>query len=279
MNISISVIIPTYNRHHRLIRAIDSVLSQTYPHIELMVIDDGSSNDVQSRLSPHYPQVRFLRQSNQGVSAARNAGIKHSNSEWIAFLDSDDAWHPHKLAKQIAALTKAPEYRLCHTNEIWIRHGNRVNPMNKHKKSGGWIFKYCLPRCAISPSSVLIQRRLLAEIGAFDPTLPACEDYDLWLRICARDPVLYLDQALTIKYGGHSDQLSKKYWGMDRFRISALQKIIDGGTLSADNQSAAQDVLHEKIRIYLLGARKRNKTEEINYYEKLLDRYTKPGVT
>jgi GT2 family glycosyltransferase len=151
--------------------------------------------------------------------------------EWIAFLDSDDEWLPHKLERQCEALERHPQYRFCHTDEIWIRRGRRVNPMKKHAKHRGYIFDQCLPLCVISPSSALIHRDLFDRYGTFDPELPVCEDYDLWLRICAREPVLYVDEALLLKFGGHEDQLSQAYWGMDRFRIRALENLIRSGAL------------------------------------------------
>ena len=120
--------------------------------------------------------------------------------------------------------------------------------MKKHAKSGGHIFRQCLPLCVISPSSVMIQRSLFDEIGLFDESLPACEDYDLWLRICARHPVLFLQEPMIIKHGGHRDQLSRRYWGMDRFRIQALEKIIDAPGLSPADRIAVAEMLDPQDR-------------------------------
>ncbi|MDE2825547.1 MAG: glycosyltransferase family 2 protein, partial [Gemmatimonadota bacterium] len=216
----VSVVIPTYNRADRLPSAIRSVLEQTAPPAEIIVVDDGSTDGTPA-LVRTFPGVRYLRQENQGVSAARNHGIGAAKHDWIALLDSDDEWLPGKLERQWGALERDPRYRFCHTDEIWIRKGRRVNPMKKHAKYGGHIFHHCLPLCVISPSSALIHRDLFERFGMFDPELPVCEDYDLWLRICAREPVLYVDEPLLLKYGGHEDQLSRAYWGMDRFRIRA----------------------------------------------------------
>ena len=155
-------------------------------------------------------------------------------------------------------------------SEMCIR--DRVNQGDRHVKSGGMIFENCLPLCAISPSSVLIKRSLLDAVGGFDESLPACEDYDLWLRICCEYPVLFVDEPLVTKYGGHDDQLSRKYWGMDRFRIQALTQIIDSGRLSQPQCTAATDVLRTKLDVYLGGARKRGKHEEVARCEALLAR-------
>jgi len=178
-----------------------------------------------------------------------------------------------KLEKQMARLATKPDMKICHTEEIWIRHGRRVNAMKKHAKKGGWIFQHCLPLCAISPSSILLHRSVFERIGLFDQTLPACEDYDLWLRMTACFPVLFIEEALIVKYGGHADQLSRKFWGMDRFRIRALEKIIADSSLSHENRQAAIQMLIKKCRIYIKGAEKRGKNQEVNRYQQLLHRY------
>ncbi len=271
---SVSAIIPTYNRAPLLKRALDSVYAQTCQPDEVIVVDDGSSDSTRYMINDYFPNVRYLHQHNAGVSAARNYGIQTASGDWLAFLDSDDVWLPGKLAMQMAALKNKPDLTVCHSEEIWIRNGRRVNPGNRHRKAGGWIFQMCLPLCAMSPSSVLIHRSVLAATGGFDETLPACEDYDLWLRITSRYPVLFIDQPLIIKYGGHADQLSNAFWGMDRFRIEALEKILTQGQLTAEDEHAARSMLLKKARIYLQGARKRNKHVEIEHYEALCQRYS-----
>jgi glycosyltransferase involved in cell wall biosynthesis len=270
---SVSVIIPTHNRVDVVLRALSSVFTQTRPPDEVIVVDDGSTDDTPDRIPELFPEAVFLRQENQGVSAARNRGIHEARGDLLAFLDSDDEWLPLKLERQLQELEKSPELPLCHTNEIWIRNGRRVNPMKKHRKYGGRIFDKCLPLCIISPSSALLHRSLLDRVGLFDESLPVCEDYDLWLRICALHPVLYLKEPLIVKYGGHSDQLSRRHRGMDRFRIRALEKVIDSGALSEADHNAAIRALLEKTEIYLSGAIKRDKQEEVELYQEKKRRY------
>tara|TARA_B100000029_G_scaffold516721_1_gene633252 strand:+ start:9897 stop:10688 length:792 start_codon:yes stop_codon:yes gene_type:complete len=255
----VSVIIPTLNRVDTLRRALDSVISQTYKAHSIVVIDDGSTDGTSDMINKYYPQIIFIRQDNQGVSAARNTGINSIDAEWIAFLDSDDEWLPRKLEKQMTSLNNNKKMKICHTDEIWIRNGIRVNPMKKHAKSGGWIFQKCLPLCCVSPSSVLLKKTIFDHVGLFDESLPACEDYDLWLRISIHYPFLYIDEQLLTKYGGHNDQLSKKYWGMDRFRIKALKKILKDSSLNKSDRKAAEKMLKEKIHIFSEGAYKRGK--------------------
>ncbi|MCI5105822.1 MAG: glycosyltransferase [Pseudomonadales bacterium] len=275
---TVSVIIPSYNRGQSLPRALDSVLAQTRPAEEIIVVDDGSDDGTAAMLARDYPELACLVQENRGVSAARNTGIRAARGDWIALLDSDDEWLPQKLERQLLALQEARRSEsaaplLVHCDEIWIRKGRRVNPMDKHAKAGGWIFERCLPLCAISPSAVLMARELLADVGEFDEDLPACEDYDLWLRICSRYPVLYVDEPLLNKYGGHSDQLSRQHWGMDRFRVRALDKLLSAGGLDAGQQEQAIAMLHEKCRILRLGAEKRGNQALLDELSEVLQRH------
>jgi glycosyltransferase involved in cell wall biosynthesis len=250
-----------------------SAYSQTLLPAEVTVIDDGSTDGTEAMLRREFPQVNYCYQQNLGVSAARNLGIQQTSGDWLALLDSDDEWLPEKLAKQKAALTAQPEYKICHTEENWIRNGSEVAVPKKYAKTSGWIFTDCLPLCAISPSTVMLHRSVLTDVGLFDTELPACEDYDLWLRISANYPVLLIEQAQINKHGGHQDQLSQAFWGMDRFRIKALQKIIEAGQLSEQNRQSAVTMLLKKARIYLNGVEKRGKTDEVNYYRQLIKRY------
>jgi glycosyltransferase involved in cell wall biosynthesis len=273
----ISVIIPTHNRAELLTRALASVFAQTFAPAEVIVVDDGSTDHTEEVVRDRFPQASYFRQPQQGVSRARNLGIQQAQGEWLSFLDSDDEWLPHKLALQRHALQHKPPCRLCHTDEIWIRRGKRVNPMKKHTKHGGAIFQHCLPRCVISPSSVMIHRAVFERVGHFDESLPVCEDYDLWLRICARYEVFYVPEKLLVKYGGHDDQLSAQYWGMDRFRIRALEKILEGENLSSPDREAVLRVLQEKIDIVAAGARKRNNLALVQEYAQKRRQYRKPS--
>ena len=263
----VSVVVPTFDRASVLPRALDSVIEQTRLPAEVIVVDDGSTDATAELVESRFPGVRLLRQENRGVSAARNRGIEASRGEWIALLDSDDEWRPRKLEMQLSALEAQPDLRICHTDEIWIRQGRRVNPRQIHAKHGGWIFEHCLPLCAMSPSSIVIHRSIFEAVGMFNEALPACEDYDLWLRICSRYPVLYLDEPLVVKYGGHEDQLSSRIWGLDRFRIQALEKVLCDGSLSDDDRESAAAMLLQKVDIYLTGARKRGKSSDVKEYE------------
>ncbi len=265
----VSVIIPTYNRAAWVTEAVASVLAQSYQDFEVLVVDDGSTDATLEALAPVLRQITLLRApARRGVAAARNLGIAAARGEWLAFLDSDDLWRPEKLARQMDFLSEHPEFLLCQTEEIWIRGGVRVNPPLSHRKEGGHIFLRSLKRCLVSPSAVLLNRRLLKETGAFDENLPAAEDYDLWLRLSWRYPVGLVPQALVIKRGGHGDQLSRQ-WGLDRYRIQALQKLLAEPGLPDSYRAAAQGVLAAKCAIYAQGCEKRGKLAEARLYREL----------
>ncbi|MDZ7288429.1 MAG: glycosyltransferase [candidate division KSB1 bacterium] len=271
----ISVIIPTFNRATFLREAIDSVLAQTEQDFELIVVDDGSTDQTRELIAEYGGRVRYLYQSNRGVSAARNLGIRHATGKLIAFLDSDDLWLPKKLARQVKWLAAHPSTMLCHTDEIWIRRGVRVNQKKIHAKSGGWIYPMCLPRCIISPSSVVMRRELFDVVGVFDEQLPVCEDYDLWLRVTPRLEVGFIPEPLIIKRGGHSDQLSHREWGNDRYRVMALIKIYESGILDEFARQLTAEMIVTKCTILENGFWKRQKAGEAMYYKALKERFHK----
>lgn len=267
---AVSVIIPTYNRAGKVRRAISSVLYQTFTNYEVIVVDDGSEDGTADCLKPVADRIRYIRHpDNLGVSAARNRGIKASEYPFVAFLDSDDYWYPGKLSTQMAFFKAKPEAVACQTEEIWIRNGIRVNPGRRHLKPSGDIFVPSLKLCLVSPSAVMVKRSLLDEVGLFDEDLPACEDYDLWLRISCRYPVHLIPRHLVVKEGGSPDQLSSKVKGLDQFRIKALFKLLKGAQL---NDTQLQATLHElttKCQIYGSGCLKRGRKEEGEYYLQL----------
>ena len=270
----VSVILPSWNRADWLKKSIDSVLEQTFRDFELIVVDDASTDSTQEILTSYSGKIRSITfAKNLGVSAARNTAVKNCDSEWIAFLDSDDFWHPHKLQKQIAQTVIRAECPIHFTDEIWIRNGVRVNPKKKHQKLEGWIFKPSLELCLMSPSTVLLRRELFDVHGLFDETLPICEDYDLWLRLTAQHQVALLNEKLMTRHGGHADQLSRSDWGIDRYRVQSIIKILKTEKLRPEDRSAAIVVLRKKCEIIINGFRKRGKLQEIERYEKIANQH------
>jgi len=275
----ISIIIPTYNRAQYLKEALDSVLSQDYfsnahgpDSYELIVIDDGSTDDTRRVVDSYESEIKYTFKPHRGVSSARNLGLKLSKGDFIAFLDSDDIWKKEKIRLQMKYMKAHPEAVVCCTQETWIRNGVFVNPRKKHRKHSGWIFDKVLPLCLLSLSSALFRRSLFDEIGVFDEDLPACEDYDLGIRLAHKYPVVFLNEPLIIKRGGHEDQLSKKYWGMDRFRVRALEKALTLD-LSGNQERLVKKEMLKKCRILINGFEKRGKTSRASEYKKVIEKY------
>jgi glycosyltransferase involved in cell wall biosynthesis len=271
---TISAIIPTFNRPETTIRALKSVLSQTRPCSEVIVVDDASTDHTAETLKSFKEQhktsdLKIIHlKENQGVSGARNAGIKTSTSNWLAFLDSDDEWRPKKLELQMASLEKS-KLLISHTDEDWVRDNKKVNKKKQHKKYGGSVYKECLDMCFIGPSTSIIHKDIFEDLGLFDEELTVCEDYDLWLRITSKYEVDFVDQVLMTKYGGHEDQLSTSFKAMDYWRLLALKKQLNNQTLSKELKVLTQNKFDEKKELLILGCVKHQNTELLNKINQL----------
>lgn len=263
----ISVVIPTYNRYIFLKRALKSVYAQSYLPTEVIVVDDGSTDNT-SNIQKDFPQIKYIYQKNSGVSSARNTGIKNISNNWIAFLDSDDTWDKNKLEKQVLFHKYNSSILMSYTDEKWIRDGIEVKIPKKFKKYAGNIFDKCLSHCIIAPSSTLIHINLLEIIGTFDENLEVCEDYDLWLRVSLAHEIGLIDEPLITKYAGHDNQLSFKYWGMDRFRVVSLEKL-----LNTEKNEVVITTLKSKYKLLLKGAIKYDRIVDINEYKEKLKTY------
>jgi len=272
----ISVIIPSHNRKNRLIRAMESVLAQTYTDFEMAVVDDGSTDGSFKAVRSNFRDnsIRYITlPHNCGVSRARNEGVAHTSAPWIAFLDSDDIWHPEKLEKQYKWIQKHPSIRILQTRELWIRNGKRVNPPRTHQKTSGDIFAVSLQRCMITPSSVILQRSLFEEMGGFNESLPACEDYDLWLRIADTYPVGLIDEYLLTRFGGHPDQLSSCVPSLDRFRIRSMLDLLTGGGMDREHERLVREMLTKKAMIVANGYKKRGNIQLFEQYKTIAEKY------
>jgi glycosyltransferase involved in cell wall biosynthesis len=273
---AISVIIPTYNRAEFLRVAVDSVIGQSLQEFELIIVDDGSTDDTEAMLSATYQddRIRYIYQENSGPSAARNIGIKAASYDMIAFLDSDDHFAPQKLEMQAKEMKDNPDVLVSHTQEVWYRHAKLLNQKKKHRKDDGYIFARCLEICAVGMSTIMVKKELLDKVGLFDESMPCCEDYDLWLRASIRNHFLLVDSPLTIKDGGRADQLSWQYRiGMDRFRINSIQKILEEGMLDNSQRELAVNELIRKCTIYGNGCLKHSRVEEGTKYLDIAKKY------
>ncbi|MBT5935148.1 glycosyltransferase family A protein [Sulfurimonas sp.] len=267
----ITVIIPSYNRYELLKRALDSVYTQTFLPKEVIVIDDGSTDNTY-QIKNDFPSVKYIYQKNSGVSSARNTGIKNASFEWISFLDSDDEWIEDKLEKQVNFHQQSKDVLMSYTDEIWIRDGVLVKIPKKFRKIGSDVFLENLSFCNIAPSSVLIHKTILDDVGLFDEELEVCEDYDLWLRIAQSYKIGLVHEKLIKKHAGHEEQLSFKHWGIDRFRVQALEKLLLA--TSTTNKELIKVELIKKYTLLKKGAVKYDKIADINLYTRLLLAHT-----
>ncbi len=273
MTPEVSVIIPAYNRCAMLLEAIASVLAQSAPAFELIVIDDGSTDGISEneRLRRMSETIRIERIDHRGPAAARNRGVALARAPLIVFLDSDDLWSPTKLERQFAFVRDNPGCAISQTGEIWIRNGRRVNPGHRHRKRAGDIFIDSLRTCLIGMSSVMIRAELFRSSGGFDEHMAAAEDYDLWLRILVDHEAGLLDEPLVTRRGGHPDQTSATTPALDRFRVLALAKLLADNRLSPARRTSVVEVLAEKCRIYARGLRRRARIDEARLYEWIAD--------
>jgi len=269
-----SVIIPTYQRKEFLKTAVDSVLKQSFKDFELIVVDDGSTDGTKEMLCAiSDKRLRCTHQEHKGAAAARNQGLEHARAAYICFLDSDDRFKPKKLEVTYQYTRKYPDIEIFHTEELWYRNAELLNQKKIHKKPDGEVFANALKLCCISISTAAIKKEVFDNIGNFDEAMPACEDYDFWLRASAVYPVKLIPEVLTLKEGGHPGQLSQKYPAMDKFRIYAIDKLLRSSFLTDAQKKLAVKELFRKCKIYIKGAEKRQKHKDVKFYTELMDSY------
>ena len=202
----VSVIIPTYNRANLLLRAIKSVLSQTYKNLELIIVDDCSTDntgEVVRKLQRKDKRIKYIKhRENRGGSAARNTGIKVAKGEYVAFQDSDDKWIQDKLEKQLAVLKKFPDEKtIIYTAFIKIMNKDAFYlPGKKVKKKNGMIFNELIKNNFIGLPTVLINKSCLDEVGSFDERFPRSQDWELFLRLAKKFPFEFIDEPLLLVF-------------------------------------------------------------------------------
>jgi glycosyltransferase involved in cell wall biosynthesis len=223
---TISVIIPAYNYARYLREAIDSVFAQTYPALELIVVDDGSTDDTPDVVAAYGNRIRAIRQQNQGVSAARNSGIAAARGEYVSFLDADDLWHPQKLELQMARFDASPNLGLVYcgaesfnaegqTMQVW-RHGREGRvAVSMLRFDGGAM---AAPGC-----NIVAPRRVAEEIGGFDTRMTVSEDWDFYYRVAARYEIGFVPEPL-VRYRIHASGAHRNIPEMEKGMLLALQK-------------------------------------------------------
>ncbi len=207
----VSVIIPAYNSARFLPETIESVLAQTYKDYEIIVVDDGSTDNTREILAPYFDKIKYIYQQNQGAAKARNTAIKHSQGEYIAFLDADDVWLPEKLHIQVDYLNNNPEIAMVYSLSLSINiDGKQIGKKSRHRNLySGDIFNKLFVKNFFTTSTVVVRKRVLNTIGLFDESLINSQDRDLWLRITREFRVSGIDKHLC-KYRQTPGSLSKK---------------------------------------------------------------------
>ncbi len=194
----VSVVIPTWNCAPWLPACLGSVFAQTWRDFEVVVVDDGSTDDTAEALGPWVQDIRYIRQPNRGVAAARNAAIGASSGEWIALLDADDLWAPHKLERQIAAFDANPRAGLV-CSDFSIEPAVASYFRERGGYDTGRVFSRIVRDCFIFTSTVMLRRSLLDELGPFDESISYCDDYNMWLRAALRTEVATVPEVLCMK--------------------------------------------------------------------------------
>ncbi len=221
----VAIVVPVFNRTDGIVCAVNSILAQSFPSFELIVVDDASTDDLSAakRLVESSGHQWQRLPKNCGPAAARNEGVRLSNSKWICFLDSDDEWAPRKLEAQWNWHEDNPAFSISQVNEAWYRNGELFPKPGHLRQESGDLFDASCRRCAIGPSCVMLTRELWDESGGFDERFRVCEDYALWLHIASKHCIgLVPGEPLVKKNGGHSDQLSVETPLLERYRFLAL---------------------------------------------------------
>jgi len=289
----VTVILPTYNRRDCLVDTIRSALDQTYSDHEILIIDDGSTDEsaieVLRQLGPDPERaeslwkqhltsatgaigfgfwirdtsLQYIHQPNRGIGAARNRGLHACHGEFVAFIEPDYRWHPRHLEAQVEFFN--------HNKNAWIAHGRLVfgRPTTKPTKTKKkevckFSFEQIVGGNGLCASALVARRRCFELHGGFDENLPACEDYDLWVRIAAHAPIHHVSESVVWMTKPHS----APNWSLDRYRVYALEKAYQSGRLNAEQRQRVADELVARCDILVEGFRKRNNTERANFYDR-----------
>ncbi len=242
----VAIVVPVFNRPDRIARAVHSILAQSFQGFELVVVDDGSTDDLSAaRRVVESAGHQWLRlPENVGPAAARNEGVKLSTANWISFLDSDDEWTPGKLEAQREWHRENTGVAISQVNEAWYRNGTLFSKPGHLRQESGDLFDASCQRCAIGPSCVMLTRELWDESGGFDKRFRVCEDFALWLRVASKYPVgLIPGEPLVKKHGGHPDQLSVATPLLERYRFLALLEFIRDFPGEPDRVATAREAL------------------------------------
>ncbi len=272
---SIAVVVPVRDRPILLLRALHSVLAQTFrPAAVIVVLDAPGGRKSEDAHAARSLEASFERLAiplvlvegeTRGPAAARNAGVRATDHDWIAFLDSDDAWHANKLARQADYLARRPHLVACQTRERWFRFDRELAQPERLRPRRGRFLRDALHTCLVACSSVVIRRDAFWEVGGFDESYPACEDFELWLRLLEVQALGLVEEKLSDKHSGDWPQLSSSPL-LDQLRIRAVLSAVDRGRLGAEERAAARASCLAKLSVLERGADKhgsRRMVEEV----------------
>jgi glycosyltransferase involved in cell wall biosynthesis len=255
----ISVVVPAYNTRGTIAETLDSVLAQTFTDYEVVVVDDGSPDDVADFVAQTYPQVRLVRQENRGLAGARNTGLQEARGVFVAFLDSDDVWLPEKLARQAEQIRAHTEAKVFYSDCWFWRDGKRTGRWSElHRHADGAIARQLVQREVMLPVLTVVARReAVLEVGGFDESLREVEDYDLWLRLAVTGSrFVYLDEP-TALYRLSAGQMSGNVLKMAQTQLRVYQKLAGvlpvgselAGEVRAQIKTFRLEVLHQRRRL------------------------------
>lgn len=240
MSIEVSVIIPCYNTSQYVAKAVQSVFAQTYRDYEVVVVNDGSpdTSELEEALGPWMDRIVYLRTDNHGPAEARNIGIRAAKGSLIAFLDSDDYWHPDYLAVQVEKLKADPAADIVYPNAVILHDGpSSLKPellSDVMPSRGDVTFESLVNETCTVMVSALMRREALQRVGLLDARLRRCEDLDLWLRCVKAGSRIIYHQVPLVFYRRHADSLSQSHDLMFQARIQVLQKARASMPLTAD---------------------------------------------
>lgn len=290
----VSVIVPTYNRRDCLVCTIRSILAQTWRDLEVIVIDDGSSDEsaveVLRQLGPDPDRaesiwrqrvqssngslgfgfwtseipLQYIYQSNRGIGASRNRGVQVSQGDLIAFLEPDYTWDAHHLEAHVNFLDSRPDAWLAHGTVVIGRPAAKGGKKRLRQIPPALGFQDVVEGRDLHTSAMVVRRACLLAHGCFDENLPACEDYDLWVRIAAHTPVQIVAEAVV-----HLRQAPPMTsWNLDRYKVYALEKAFQSGHLNADQRHRVAEEMVSRCDILFDGYKRRSNLERANFYDR-----------
>ena len=249
---AVSIIVPTHNRFDYLREALDSIASQTYTDYEVIVVDDGSTDDTPNRISNHPVGPSVVRQSHQGPAAARNRGIKEASADVVAFLDSDDLWQPAKLETFMAALDAEPDVHVFYGPMRPIDAGGKTVPGRTKPCHEGRITQQLFCSSFVHIPTVVCRKATLQRVNGFDSSLAVCEDYDLWLRVSVDEPFGLVEEALALRRL-HDNRLSKRLMARNlEVKAKVLQRFYESNVANGQLDPCVAETRLSRI-LYVAG--------------------------